>query len=258
MTFANRTAVITGASSGIGRALAVALAAQGARVGVTARRADLLDSLAQDVRKTGGTIAIANADVGDRDATLAAIRGLEAALGPTDLLIANAGIGLPTGAAEMNVPGVETMLRVNFLGLVYAIEAVLPGMIARGSGHVVGISSLAAYKGIPGSAGYCASKAAVNAYLESLRIELKAKGVAVTAVCPGFVKTEMTAKNPTMPLVMEADEAARRILKALTRRPAVFNFPWQMSLLMKLTRWIPDRVMAKRVPVQRGKEIAGG
>ncbi len=254
MSFAGRTAVVTGASSGIGRALAVALAARGARVGVTARRTELLADLVREVRTAGGSIEARTADVADRESTLAAIRELETVHGPTDLLVANAGVGHPTGAAEMNVPLVEATMRVNFLGVVYAVEAVLPGMLARGRGHLVGMSSMAAYKGLPGSAAYSASKAAVNAYLEGLRIELRAKGVAVTAVCPGFVRTPMTAKNPAMPFVMDADEAARRILKALARRPAVFNFPWQMSLLMKLARWAPDRIVARKVQIQQPGE----
>jgi short-subunit dehydrogenase len=251
MTFANRTAVITGASSGIGRALAIALVRQGARVGAVARRADLLETLTSEARAIGGTLVGAAADVGDRNAVLDAIRGLEASLGPIDLLIANAGVGVPSGAVEMNVPDVEAMMRVNFFGAVYAIEAVLPGMIARGSGHIVGVSSLAAYKGLPGSAGYCASKAALSAYLEALRIELRAKGVAVTAICPGFVRTAMTAKNPKMPFLMEPDAAAEHILRAVRRRPAVYHFPWQMSLLMKLTQWMPDGMIARQVPVNR-------
>ena len=97
------------------------------------------------------------------------------------------------------------------------------------------ISSLAAYKGLPGSAGYCATKAAVNTYCEGLRIELRNRGVAVTCVCPGFVKTEMTAgKTHPMPLVMEPADAALRILRALRRRPAVYNFPWPLTMLIVL------------------------
>jgi short-subunit dehydrogenase len=248
MSFTGRTAVVTGASSGIGRALAKELARRGARVGVTARRTDRLDELAREVRAAGGTIEAAPADVADRPALLAAVRSMEAKLGPTDLLIANAGMGGHTGARQMNVPVVEEILRVNFLGVVYAVEAVLPGMIDRKRGHVVGISSLAAYKGLPGSAAYCASKAAVNAYLEGLRIELHGTGVAVTAVCPGFVRTAIVANNPpNMPLIVGPEEAARRILRALPRRPAEFAFPWPMALLMKLARWLPDWFVAAKV-----------
>ena len=215
MSFAGKTVLVTGASSGIGRELVLALAGQGARVGAIARRADKLDELTATVG-AGGTIATAPANVADRDAVRTAIASLTDRLGPADLLIANAGVGLPSGADPMNVPFVETMMNVNFLGVVYAFEAVLPAMLARGSGHLVAVSSMAAYKGLPGSAGYCASKSAVNAYCEGLRIELRSRGVAVTTVCPGFVDTPMTANNAhPMPFIMPADKAARRILSAL-------------------------------------------
>lgn len=246
MSFTNRAGVITGASSGIGRSLSVALAAQGARVGVVARRADRLDELVREVRAAGGTIAAAAADIADREQTHAAIRGLAEQLGPIDLLIANAGFGHTAGADPMNVPILEQMVRVNLLGVAYAFEAVMAPMLARHSGHLVAISSLAAYKGLPGSAGYCATKAAVNTYCEGLRIELRSRGVAVTCVCPGFVKTEMTAeKTHPMPLLMEPDAAARHILHALRRRPSVVNFPWRMAMLMRLSRWLPDWLVAR-------------
>lgn len=246
MFVTGRAVVITGASSGIGRALAVACAAHGARVGVTARRGELLDELVTEVRGWGGVIESAVCDVSDRASTLSAIRGLQERLGSVELLIANAGMGGDTGAAAMNVELVEEVMRVNFLGVVYAIEAVLPGMIERRSGHVAGVSSMAAFKGLPGAAAYCASKSAVNAYLESLRIELRGSGVAVTAVCPGFVRTPLAANNPRMPFLMEPERAAWRILRGLRRRPKVLAFPRRMALLMTMTRWTPDWVM-KRV-----------
>jgi short-subunit dehydrogenase len=246
MSFANQVAIVTGASSGIGWALAKVLAAQGCKVGLIARRKNRLEQLAGEIAKASGTAATATADVGDRGQVVAAIRDLAARLGPIDLLIANAGVGAPTTLEPFNVPDIEAQLRVNTLGVVYAIEAVLPDMLRRGQGHLAAVSSLAAYTGLPGESGYCASKAAVNTFLDGLRIQLRDRGIAVTTICPGFVKTPMTAVNDFhMPFVLEADEAARRIVRALGRRRKVFNFPWQTAWLMKLTRWVPDWLMAR-------------
>jgi len=251
MSYANRTAIITGASGGIGRSLAVALAKAGARVGVIARRADLLQELVREVRDSGGTIEAAAADVSDREGLTAAIRKLETVLGPTDLLIANAGVGLPSQAGPDHVNAVETMTKVNFFGVMYAFDAVMGAMLARNSGHLVAVASLAAFKGLPGAAGYCASKAAVMAYCESLRIELYESKVAITCVCPGFIDTAMTkANNAPMPFLMDPDEAAKRILQALRRRPKVYSFPKIMRLVMGLAKWAPDRFIARRVPVR--------
>jgi short-subunit dehydrogenase len=244
--FAGRVAIVTGASSGIGWALAKALAAEGARVGLVARRREALEQLGAEIGQAGGTAVAAPADVGEREAVVTAIRGLAARLGPVDLLVANAGVGAPTRLEPFNVADMEKMFRVNTLGVIYAIEAVLPEMLRRGRGHLAAVSSLAAYKGLPGESAYCGSKAAVNAFMEGLRIQLRGKGVAVTTVCPGFVHTPMTSVNDfAMPFVISADEAARRIVRALRRRVKVFNFPWQTTLLMKLTRWFPDWVVAR-------------
>jgi short-subunit dehydrogenase len=265
MPFAGQVAVITGASSGIGWALARELAAHGCKVGLIARRQEKLRALAGDIGQAGGIAATAAADVGNRVQTVGAIRGLAEQLGPIDLLIANAGVGMPTKLDPMNIADIEEMFRVNILGVVYAIEAVLPEMLRRGRGHLAAISSLAAYKGMPGESAYCASKAAVNYYLEGLRIHLRDKGVAVTVLCPGFVRTPMTAANEFhMPWLLEADEAARRMVRALERRRKVYNFPWQTALLMKLTRWLPDWVMActmrqynENPPFPPGSEVRG-
>jgi short-subunit dehydrogenase len=240
MTAPYSAAVVTGASSGIGRAVAVELARRGVPVGAVARRADRL----ADLRRTAaGRIETEVADVTDRPALAAAVRRLADRLGPIDLLVANAGVA----GGE-----VEAVMRVNFLGVVHAIDAVLPTMLARGRGHLVGVSSLAAYKGLPGSAAYSASKAAVNAYLEGLRIELRPRGVAVTCVCPGFVRTEMTAdKTHPMPFLMDADRAARRIVSALRRRPAVYDFPKRMRAVMWLAKWAPDRLIARMANPER-------
>ncbi len=150
------------------------------------------------------------------------------------MLIANAGVGAPTTIEPFNVGDVEKMFRVNVLGVVYSLEAVLPQMLERGRGHLAAVSSLASYKGLPGESGYTASKAAVNVFLEGLRIQLRSKGIAVTTICPGFVKTPMTEVNEfKMPWLLTADEAARRMVRALKHKRKVYNFPWQLSLFMK-------------------------
>jgi short-subunit dehydrogenase len=244
-SLSGRVALVTGASSGIGWELARQLAAEGCRVGLVARREEPLRELAALVAGRGGAAAVAVADVGDRaqvDSAFAAIRG---ALGPVDLVIANAGVGRPTLLDPVNIADVEDMIRVNVLGLIYTLSAALPEMLARKRGHLVGVSSLAGYRALPGESAYCASKAAVNAYLDGLRMHLRGTGVRVTTACPGFVKTPMTAMmDPAhTPGVMEADAAAKRIIRAIRWGTKVYNFPWRLHLLVKLSRWVPDRLM---------------
>ncbi len=222
------------------------LACQGAKVGLVARRLDKLEALAAEIRASGGMAACAAADVVDRRQTIDAIHALGKQLGPIDLLLANAGVGAPTLLDPVNIDEVERMFHVNLFGVIYAIEAVLPEMLRRGQGHIAGVSSLAAYKGLPGESAYCASKAAVNTYLEGLRIQLRRKNIAVTTICPGFVKTPMTEPfDFKMPFVMEAEcRGPPNRQGALRRRRKVYNFPWPTALLMKLTAWVPDWIMS--------------
>jgi len=246
MSFANQVAVITGASTGIGHALARALAREGCKVGLLARRRELLEQLRDEIRAAGGVAECAAADVAERQQTVAAIHDLAGRLGPVDLLIANAGVGGPVTVEPFNAAVQERVIRVNFLGVIYSIEAVLPAMLQRGRGHLAAVSSQAAYQGLPGEMAYTSSKAAVNNYMEGLRIQLRAHNIAVTTICPGFVKTPMTDVNQFhMPWLMDADRAARLIVSALRRRRKVYNFPWQMTLLMRLARWLPDWLVAR-------------
>jgi short-subunit dehydrogenase len=243
--------IVTGASSGIGRALAVRLASSGYRVGLIARRGQLIENVAGEIGAAGGVAMAAAADVGDRPALRAAIIELEKGLGPIDVMVANAGFGAPTRLDPLNIDEVEQTIRVNVMGVIYSIEAVLPGMIARGSGHLMAISSLGAFKGLPGESAYCASKAAVNAYMEGLRIALRSKGVVVTTVCPGFVETPMTPMDTAMPFMMSADAAAQRIARLIARRRGgVFRFPLPMALLMSLIARLPDAIVARLVAVE--------
>jgi short-subunit dehydrogenase len=244
-----RVVVITGASSGIGRELALELGSRGYRLGLIARRGDLLEAVAADVRKAGGSATVATADVGDRDALRRAVAEVVDRLGPIDVMVANAGFGAATHLDPLNVVDVETTFRVNVLGVVYSIEAVLPAMLGRRTGQIVAISSLAAYKGLPGESAYCASKAAVNAYVEGLRIALRGRGVAVATVCPGFIDTPMnTMDAAATPFLMTAEAAARRIARVIVRRRSgVVRFPWPMAVLTMLLARLPDAVVARLV-----------
>jgi NADP-dependent 3-hydroxy acid dehydrogenase YdfG len=250
--------IVTGASSGIGRALAFRLASSGYQVGLVARRGEVIEAVASEIGSAGGCAVAAAADVGDRTALRAAITAIESRLGPTAVMVANAGFGAPTRLDPLNTSDVEQMIRVNLLGVIYSIEAVLPSMIARKSGHVLAVSSLGAFKGLPGESAYCATKAAVNAYMEGLRIASRSKGVVVTTVCPGFVDTPMTPMDSATPFQMSADAAARRIAGLIARRRGgVARFPLPMSLLMSLIARMPDALVARLVHVESGPEPAG-
>ncbi len=241
---AGKVVLVTGASSGIGWELAKQLAAEGCKVGVVARRAEPLNELVAHITGVGGDALAVPADVGSRDRVEEALAKVRERFGPIDLVIANAGIGRPTLRDPVNMSDVEDTLRINLMGVVYTVSAALPEMLARKDGHLVAISSLAAYRGLPAESAYCASKAAVNVYMDGLRMHLRNTGVRVTTICPGFIKTPMTATNKFyMPQLMEADYAARKMIRAIKRGKKVYNFPWQLHMLIKLSRWVPDGVM---------------
>lgn len=242
-------AVVTGASSGIGRALAIELGARGCRLGLIARRGSELEETARMIRSQGREAYAATADVGDRRALREAIGAIESALGPTQVLVANAGFGAPTRLDPLNIDDVERTFRVNVMGVIYAVEAVLPGMLERGDGHLVAVSSLAALKGLPGESAYCASKAAVNTYMEGMRIALRTRGVAVATVCPGFVDTTIEPMDAAAtPFLISAEAAARKIARVIeTRKSGVVAFPLRMAALMALIARLPDFLVARLV-----------
>ena len=244
MATAFPVALITGASSGIGLELARHLAREGTKVALIARRRDLLDGLAAEIRSAGGTAISLPCDVRERMPMHAAVARATRELGPIDLLIANAGVGHVIPADNFDAALFEDTVRTNLLGPVYAVEAALPAMLSRRAGHIVGVSSLAAYRGFPMTHAYCASKSALNAFLEGLRAEISDRGVRITTVCPGFVRTPMTVKNTgAMPFLLEPDEAARRILRAVRAGRRVYNFPWPMVALMGLVRFLPSGLL---------------
>jgi short-subunit dehydrogenase len=238
-------AIITGASSGIGMAVARELSRRGWSLALLARRADLLDQLASELPQS----AALPCDVTDSASVHDAVRKGETALGgPFDLAIANAGLGTSSHATKFDLAESERMVRVNVLGMFYLFDAVIPSMVERGTGRFAGVASVAGLRGLPTSAVYSATKAAMQAFLEASRVELASYGVGVTIINPGFIATPMVAnKKYKMPFLMQADDAARIIANGLTRGARVVEFPRAMSLLMRGARLIPNALWDRLV-----------
>ena len=237
----NKVVLITGASSGIGRGLALELARRGARLGLTARRAEVLDDLVREIKTAGGSAIAIAVDVKDAGAMRDAAKRLQEDVGPIDVLIANAGIGTNTAAAKLQPSDVANVIDTNVLGAVNSVAAVIPEMVARGSGQLVAISSLSAYRGLPKSAAYCASKAAMSAFFESVRLDLVNTGVKVTIIHPGFIKTPLTAgRAAKMPYLMELDYAVKKIVGAIERGKKSYSFPWQLATIVRAGMIMPN------------------
>jgi NADP-dependent 3-hydroxy acid dehydrogenase YdfG len=247
------TAFITGASSGIGLALAQELARRGWRVALAARRSDLIDAAAAQI---GDRAMAVTCDVTDAQSVRDAVAAAVAAFGPIDLAIANAGVGLPSHAARFNLPDAELMIRTNVLGMMYLFDATVPAMVERGSGRFAGVASLAGLRGLPATSVYSASKAAMQAFLEASRVDLAPLGVAVTTINPGFVVTPMTEKNKfRMPALMKVETAARVIANGLERGQREVEFPRRMSWLMRFTRLVPNAVYDRVTRPYSGRKM---
>jgi short-subunit dehydrogenase len=251
-SFDQKAVVITGAAGGIGSELATQLAAQGCRLGLISRREDRLSELCDQITATGGEAFYALANVDDRNQVVTAVETVRKQLGRVDMLIANAGIGDPDVIEPFATERFERLMQVNWFGLLYSIEAVLPEMLERGDGCLVAVSSLRAYRGLPGFAGYGASKAAINKLMEGLRVELSERGIQVTTLCPGFVQTAMTeGKDFPKPWMMQPADAARRMIDAIRRQRKVHNFPWQLNVMTRLGQVMPDWVIRRMAPRDR-------
>ena len=230
---------LIGASSGIGAALAAELHRRGAHLAITARRPEHLGKVA------AGTMIIIPADVTDPGAVATAARCAEQALKGLDIVIWCAGYWQRFDAAGWNAAAFDRHVQVNLLGLNNVLAAVLPTMVANHHGHIVGVASVAGYRGISGSEAYGATKAAQIILFEALRASLTRHGIWFTTVCPGFVRTPMTATNTfPMPFLIEPETAARAIANGLERRRMEIVFPLPMALLMKTARILPVRVWA--------------
>ena len=239
---------LTGASSGIGEALARLYAGRGAILGLVARRDDFLRRLQAEL---GAQTETYPCDVRELCALQAAAAHFMARHGTPDVVVGNAGVsyGNLTEIAQ-DAATFREILEINVLGLVHTFQPFVEPMRARGSGSLVGIASVAGFRGLPGGSAYSASKAAAIRYLEALRLELRGSGVGVTTLCPGFIATPMTAKNPyPMPFIIEADDAARRMVRAIDAGKSYAIIPWQMAIVGRILGVLPnaiyDRVMAR-------------
>ncbi len=242
--------VISGASGGLGRALARYYLQRGAAVAALARRGELLQSLSAEFP---GKVLCYTLDVRDAPAIRDAASDFMARVGVPDIVIANAGvsIGTLTRYAEDN-DVFHHVLDINVLGAVNTFQPFVEAMRKAGHGRLVGIASVAGFRGLPGSGAYSASKAALISYLESLRFEMRDSGVRVVTVCPGYIHTPMTEINPyPMPFMLEADDAARRIARVIERGSSFAVVPWQMAIggrvLKLLPNWLYDAFFS-RVP----------
>jgi NAD(P)-dependent dehydrogenase (short-subunit alcohol dehydrogenase family) len=236
MELTGKVAWVIGASSGIGAAVARGLASRGGSVAISARRDEQLREV------SGGHMLVVPLDVTDAASVVAAAARVREELGPIDVAVMSAGYWKQMDPADWDTEAFDQHIRVNLSGMSNAIAAVLPDMLRRHSGVIAGIASVAGYRGLAGAEAYGATKAAQINLLESLRVHIARTGVHVTTICPGFVRTDLTAGNPfPMPFIIDADQAARSICDGLERERTEIVFPTRMALLMKTARLIPAR-----------------
>lgn len=248
MFWKGKVVFLTGASSGIGEALALELAKRGAILGLLARRENLLRDLVAKCERKGGIAREFPCDITDEIGVADAAREMRNEFGKIDVLIANAGIGGGARhARDIEPQDFRRVIDTNLIGAMNSVAAVLPPMLDQGSGQIVAISSLAGFRGLPKSAAYCASKAGMTAYFESVRLDVQNKGIAVTIIQPGFIKTPLTAGRANkMPFLMELEDAVPYFLRAIEKKKKFAAFPWQLAALVRAGRvfpaWLYDRI----------------
>ncbi len=239
----NQTVWITGGSEGIGRALALRLCDDGAKVAISGRREGRLAEVAAMAATRRGEIYPFPLDVTDRDAVAKTAAAIEAQIGPINIAVLNAGTHHKMSADEFSSDIFEKLIEVNVMGVVYGIEAMLPRFRSRRRGHIAVVSSVAGYRGLPYASAYGATKAALINMCESLKPELDKANIAMTVINPGFVRTPLTDKNDfLMPFRMEPEDAADRIAKGLARRSFEISFPRRFIWGLKLARCLPYAV----------------
>ena len=232
---------ITGASSGIGEALAYEYAKQGAILGLVARRGEVLQKIAANIKQQGNQVQVYSADVRDSKLIQLAAQNFMSQFGPPYIVIACAGvsIGTLTQHAE-DIDSFKTVMDINVIGLVNTFQPFIEAMIKQQHGQLVGFASVAGIRGLPGAGAYSASKAAAISYLESLRVEMHPHGITVTTIAPGYIRTPMTEVNSyKMPFLMDVDAAAVKFAKAIAAKKRFTVIPWQMGLVARGMRFIP-------------------
>ncbi len=232
-----QTAWITGASTGIGREVALILARGGVRVAVSARSTEKLDELS---KLASGIVPVPLDVTKPEDAASAYTRVINE-LGPLDLVVLNAGVWHPMKASEYDARKAVQSMQVNYFGIANALEPIIPDMVRRGRGQIALVASVAGYRGLPKASAYAPSKAAVISLAEVLRLELSRNGIVVSLVNPGFVETTMTSVNKfPMPYILKPEDAAQRIVHGLARGKFEIAFPWQLVTMLKLLRVMPN------------------
>ena len=236
------TVPIAGASSGLGAALAIKYAEKGATLYLMGRDTERLEAVKSSCVATGATCEAIICDVSDEAQMLAEITAI-INKNPIDLVIVNAGISGGTSSSAEGSAQTRQIFETNINGVLNTVLPALPNMTERGSGQVAIVSSCAGFRGLPGAPAYSASKNAVRAWGEALRPYYAPKGVKVNVICPGFIKTPLTDKNPfDMPLLMEADIAAEIIIKGLEANKPLIAFPWRLAAASRLISILPRRL----------------
>jgi short-subunit dehydrogenase len=253
-----KSAFITGAAGGIGSALARRLAATGVEVALSDRLLEPVEALAASIRADGGRARAYLLDVTQPDVVHRTLGEADDAMGGLELIVANAGTNHEQWSGDLAWDDYRRGAAVNLDGAVATLLAVLPRLCARKRGHLVGMSSLAQYRGLPGNAMYCATKAFLSTFLESLRADLRSVGVAVTDVRPGFVDTQMTAEaSGPHPFLVKPERAAEIIVRGIAQRSAVVAFPWQLATVTRCGVLLPPRIYDRLVTSARDRNLHG-
>lgn len=256
----SRLVFITGASSGLGQALARRYYAAGYRLALTARRTAAVHAWAEMHQLAGARLQIYSADVSDLESIAAAGAACIAAQGVPDVVVANAGISIGMDSAiRSDLDVMSNTFATNVVGAAATFHPFLCAMRIRGSGTLVGIGSVAGIRGLPGHGAYCASKAGLISYCESLRGELRSDGLQVVTICPGYIDTPLTRKNRyPMPFLMQPDQFADQAFKAICAGASYRVIPWQMAFVAKGLRFLPnflfDRLLSGRPRKARQSE----